>query len=291
MNESLLCGVIVLYKQSLDQSKTYASLQSFEAGRRLPLFVYDNSPTKGALPQDIKGYLHDSENGGVLGAYRWAVEQARVHGFKWILLLDQDSSIPPELLDSFFRLADVVDEDTVAFIPRVDSGGQEVSPRGVFAGVPGPLAISPYHVGVHRIPLTAINSGAIVRVDFLSKPPGFNAVDALDCVDRCMFQRIYDEGRNVFIMPIRLSHELSVSNVKEIGRARWENICRAEQAYFVERCDRNSAVMGSALMSLGAVGGWRTMHAWQLRMRLATAGKILTKSVFRRKKHPDQNVK
>lgn len=104
--------VLVLYKCPLSGSASIASLASaFRAQpallRNCHILVWDNSPS----PQEITeppfpfDYRHAGANLGVSGAYNQALKAAEAANCAWMLLLDQDTTIPPDFLPAMLEAA------------------------------------------------------------------------------------------------------------------------------------------------------------------------------------------
>ena len=63
--------------------------------------VWDNSPRSSPVPRGLcfpLEYCHTGENLGITGTYNLAAELAAEYGAQWLLLLDQDTTLPPEFL-------------------------------------------------------------------------------------------------------------------------------------------------------------------------------------------------
>ncbi len=97
--------VVVRYGTLLEDSETIRTLgdcmaQDVELARHFSTLVWDNTPVAqpvAGLPIPIE-YRHSGENVGVAGAYNYAMELAEQRGFPWLLLLDQDTKLPPGFL-------------------------------------------------------------------------------------------------------------------------------------------------------------------------------------------------
>src|ERR1700677_2641156 len=98
--QRVVLPILVLYKCSLEDSATYQTLvASSTYGGMDPalLAIYDNSETPQVRSSEealLLAYKHDSTNSGLAAAYNWALEIAELHGFSWLLLLDQDTRLP-----------------------------------------------------------------------------------------------------------------------------------------------------------------------------------------------------
>jgi len=97
--------IIVLYKVNIADSCTINSLNGFKLkyGQKINLIVYDNSPESQTFYNtdkiDVNTYFHDKDNPGVSKAYNYGAAIAKKRGFKWILLLDQDTTFPTDFIN------------------------------------------------------------------------------------------------------------------------------------------------------------------------------------------------
>src|SRR5687768_2304439 len=101
-----ILAVLVLYQTSALQSPTLASLCQAVAQcgveRRFELLIYDNSASPSPLPAIPipLTYLHDPANGGLVAAYNTALQLAQRGRNEWLLLLDQDTVLTGDYLNT-----------------------------------------------------------------------------------------------------------------------------------------------------------------------------------------------
>lgn len=233
-----IIAVLVRYKLPLLASPAYKSV-SQALPNCFSLFVYDNSPHP-ISPDELNAlpgaYTHDPKNGGVARAYNAGLALAKQSGAGWMLLLDQDTILPAGFLN---RLSSTLvlegdDADVVAVIPRVQSRGVLVSPTRVRIG--WRLESLPIEAGGKQLGfMTAINTGAAVRVDFLEQLGGFDERFWLDYLDHWFFHKIKETSHKVFLTNEILSHDLSIQVIGEqVDATRFRNILHAERLYFRE---------------------------------------------------------
>lgn len=233
-----IVAVLVRYKLPLGASPAYVSITQ-SLPNWVTLFVYDNSPHP-VSSEDLKAipgsYTHDPNNGGVARAYNTGLALAKQTGAGWLLLLDQDTKLPIGFFDRLSRTLAVQGSDTevVAVIPKVRSRSVIVSPAMVRFGwrlVAVPIEARGKLSGI----LTAINTGAAVRVDFLERLGGFNERFWLDYLDHWLFHKITETSNKVFLTDEVLAHDLSIQAISEqIDAPRLRNILDAEYLYFRE---------------------------------------------------------
>ena len=86
--------VIVLYKQTTEESISYNSLRQQIQDNALfeyMFYVHDNSPNKLNIVDENIYYSHHPENPGLSFAFNRAAGYARENDFDWLLLSDQDT--------------------------------------------------------------------------------------------------------------------------------------------------------------------------------------------------------
>ena len=233
--------IVVIYNMTLSDSAFFRHLgKSFHldlASGRFLIVVYDNSTESQEVPPDLSAtvqYVHDSNNGGVAGAYNYALSLSLADE-DWLILVDQDSWIPA----SFFRaVSDLIkqlgaDDSIAAIAPHVLCGKRTVSPCTVHLG--GKLsAVSSDFTGNSKMELTAINSGLAVRASFLRQIGGFNKDFWLDYLDHWLCHTIHCTGKKIFVSNLAIGHDLSVSDYNSVSEQRAQNILRAEMLYIVK---------------------------------------------------------
>jgi GT2 family glycosyltransferase len=236
--QRILLPILVLYNTKLCNSVAY---QSYIASARHSLLdpaliaVYDNSPIRQVNPGEeslLFAYKHDPSNSGIAAAYNWALDLAQSHGFPWLLLLDQDSILPTEFLKSTLIQINLhrQDEDAVAIVPVIRSGGSIVSPMRVGFGRLRLLPDSSF--GIQSKEIMAINSGTVIRCDFVRFIGGFSRAYWLDYLDHWLFRRIYESGNKAVVSKCCLGHKLSVQDYRNnISTARYRSILNGEAAF------------------------------------------------------------
>jgi len=229
---------LVIYKLKLNESTTFNTLikaycknNKFE---HFELIIYDNSPTKQNVNMQIPfktKYIHDPSNSGLYTAYTFALKRAEETKCDWVLLLDQDTKLP---LNYFFLVNKItadksLDKDVVAIVPKVFTiNGKIISPYRFYIGRIR-RAIKSGYAGICDFKISAINSGAFIKVEFLRAIRGFNPLFKLDFVDHWIFYKIFACGKKVFILDSIIEHELSVTNYDVyMSEERYKNILNSE---------------------------------------------------------------
>lgn len=233
-------AVIVLYRRDPDQSEAFQSLlRLIQRLQRdlmdLTTLIYDNTP--GITSSRISSmcdvtYKSTGKNLGLASAYNCALAQAESRGLSWLLLLDQDTSLPLDFLDSLckdIRLYEY-DSSVVAIVPTVQSNGAVVSPKRV--GFTSLCALPRESHGVQEREITAINSGTAIRCDFIRSIGGFNNAYWLDYLDHWLFRQIYAHGKRAALSQSCLGHQLSVQDYRRnVSMKRYSSILKGEAAF------------------------------------------------------------
>jgi rhamnosyltransferase len=230
----LMLAVLVLYQQSLEQSVTFQSLSAGlrEESAPLQLLVYDNSPTPVGKPGSVahRGwdvcYVHDPSNPGVSRAY---VEGARIaanHSKQWLLLLDQDTWFPPDVLSRY--VASIQQHPEVRlFAPILRGGSHILSPCRYRFRLGSPLSlVSP---GLHSLAgLSVLNSGTCVAVKDYLELGGHDVRIALDFADHEFIDRFKRKHDRFVVIDAECAHDFfGVTTQSTAGRlTRFGHYCR-----------------------------------------------------------------
>jgi GT2 family glycosyltransferase len=234
-----ITAVIVLYKQSIDQCKTFQTLKKAlscnqHGIKELDIILYDNSPDEQVFEQNVLSgfpvsYVHDNRNLGIATAYNYALSIAKENRSEWLLLLDQDSELTEEYIEKFTLLG-TFDKSVVAVVPKITFENTMISP--VFSNTLRPLKGEKPSTGLQEKPVMAINSGSFLRISFLQELSGFNLQFPLDYLDHWLFHEIYAKGNKVFLLDTCLEHELSVMDYSRVSIQRYRSILDSEINFY-----------------------------------------------------------
>lgn len=221
---------IVLFRQALKNSPAYKSLTSIlpqPAGKR-SIFVYDNSPTPShELPDGIT-YVHDPSNPGVSRAYNQAFLFARKNGFRFLLLLDQDSVLEKHTWMSY-REAVAANPTVHVFAPTARSRRKIYSPFRLINGRGMPVsALKPGIQSLKKFRI--INSGMLISVEAFETAGGYDERFPLDFSDIAFCERLHNHQFNFYLLDAFMIHHHSSSNARQ-SRARFEIYLKALLLY------------------------------------------------------------
>lgn len=186
-----LLVVIVLYEKKPEHSQSYISLRvalDELSVAKTDILIYDNSPESVTVDDENVVYVHDPRNSGVSYAYNEASKHARRTDKKWMLLLDQDTTLEKAFLEEAIK-ATGTHPDSVAFVPRMLDAKGLLSPflfrmgRGHRIGeCAGVLPLIKYRF---------INSGLLVRHSAFVAAGGYDERIPLDFSDIAFGERLW----------------------------------------------------------------------------------------------------
>lgn len=233
--------VLVIYKIKIHNSKTFQSLLNICDKNKFDLndmeiIIYDNSPDKQDFDLDLYSamnikYVHDDRNLGISEAYNYALAIANQNNSKWLLLLDHDTELTSSYVHSMLNHS-IIDKRVVAIVPRVYFNGKLISP--VFSNTLRPLESKKPDIGIIAEPIMAVNSGALIRVEFLNAIKGFSKQFPLDFLDHWLFYEIYSRGYYASVLEVDLNHDLSVMDYNNVSFNRYKSILDSEILFYRE---------------------------------------------------------
>lgn len=281
-------SVIVLYRMKPADSPAFRSLMQarirLNTGR-FPVLLYDNGP--GSMqPEDLpEGIRYEAavRNNGLADAYNRALDTARGEGFRWLLTLDQDTTLPGNFLERMAQLAaeNEADVRVGAIVPRLFDQGRALSPEEVHSW--GTRELPRRFSGVGERETRAFNSGSVFRVDALVEAGGFDPDFWLDYVDVNIYRRIHRQQRRVYVAAdLEAEHELSVVRRADLPPERFRNILQAESAFF----DLYEGPVRRFALTLRLAGRiWRQVRRKDKPILRKLTGEALRSRIFRSRRH------
>ena len=204
--EKNILPVLVLYRCQLVNSVAYKTF--IQVNLISEFVVYDNSPEnfeqdQSRITSSIH-YFHDTENGGLSKAYNYGARVAHQLGYKWLLLLDQDTAFP---VSAYQYYTDALDEDVLLAPNVVLKNGKPFSPcQSTWKGIkavtlpPGKHALKEYNV---------INSGCCIPLHLFMEAGGYKESVRLDFSDFQFQQRLRQVSSDFYILPFSLEQDFS----------------------------------------------------------------------------------
>jgi GT2 family glycosyltransferase len=233
-------AVVVRYRVALSDSQTIDSLsrafsQYPEAMNSVRVLIWDNSPIALEHPELSFpfNYDHGGQNVGMSGAFNSAAEQAQQENIPWLLLLDQDTVLPPYFFSKILEYVRALTErpEVAAIVPTVLVGDFVVSPRRMLLN--RHKAYPKGEIGLAKGEAAAVNSGTLLRVSTLLAIGGFSLDFWLDYSDWYVFHQLHLRGMRVWrAADITLQHSMTVMDYDNLmSLERYKNLLAAEGAF------------------------------------------------------------
>jgi GT2 family glycosyltransferase len=229
--------VIVIYRMNIDEAPAWTSLhRGTDQGQTVDILLYDNSPNAQRVPvagQDRIQYRHDPSNPGVSKAYNEGLQLAISQGKSWLLLLDQDTTLPADLLDIFMNAVEK-NPDLKIFVPALRDRIGLVSPFRHWLGKG--VRLQSISSGVHSLRSRRfVNSGLLVSTSLFKTAAGYDERFPMDFTDLSFIERVKPHTQKFFLVPAECRHDLSSGdnsgkNVEE-AIIRFRTLCIAARLY------------------------------------------------------------
>lgn len=196
VNAQQILPIVVLYGQGIGESQTMKSLrENLGPQQYMDVFVYDNSPQ--AQHQEASftwqgfrvTYRHDPANSGLSKAYNEGAKEAARLGKTWLLLLDQDTTLPSNILERYQHAA-TEHPDMHLFAPVLKlANGTIFSPSLVKhkRGYP-PASIVPGKYSLYQY--SPVNSGVFISLALFQEAGGYNEKVKVDFCDFQFMEKV-----------------------------------------------------------------------------------------------------
>lgn len=230
--------ILVIYEMNILNSQSCKSLLECWDDD-INLLIYDNSSESKNetilnefFPQEGNvQYVWDPSNPGIAKAYNIALQYANKSNMRWLLLLDQDSSLTTNFFHLLIQTKKNVTDSIVSIIPKVKCNKKIISPQIPFLGGFA-KSISQYKYGAVYRELVYINSMSLVRISFLNQIGGFSEAYPLDMLDYYINKCIYRSNKGIYIIPVIMEHNLSVLQKNYVKIERYRSMLEAEIKFY-----------------------------------------------------------
>jgi GT2 family glycosyltransferase len=244
-------AVIVLYNCELTRSETYQTLlaSAINSGQSIDVIIYDNSPAPVTFIDPAQAalkltYISDPDNGGVSAAYNAAAKIASERSKAWMLILDQDTTLPAPILQQYFD-AITANPAYRLFAPIIISTRDTIISPCRFLYNKG-YSSKDRSVGVRSLKnQSLINCGICISLSAFNKLNGFDLGFKLDYSDHDFISRFKKYiSSEVYIIDAEVKHSLSVfeHNSLDTDMRRF--------AYFNNALLRYGSIHGGKLFSI-----------------------------------------
>lgn len=229
----MILVTIVLYKTDISNSLSYKTL--IENIKKLEkyspsILIYNNSPEIEVSHSSEYIVRNAEENEMLAGAYNYAYKMAKSEGYKWLLLLDQDTELTSQYFDELNIFLDKIDgEEYNVVVPILSYKNHHLSPLVCKKDI-GPFSKlkeiknnnNLLSIGENDF-IVAYNSVSLISVEALNKIGGFGNQYKLDMLDYYYYYKLSEIKSKVYILPVSLNQNLSLledNSFMSIGRYR-----------------------------------------------------------------------
>lgn len=195
--------IFVLYKVNLTDCITFKSLNRFntEVNQKINLIIYDNSPISQTVYSTdkitVNSYHHDKDNPGVSKAYNYGAAIAKSKGYKWIILLDQDTVFPSDFIDSLICAINC-NPQIKLFVPMLKlKDGKPFSPSRYKFKRGQPIELKQGVLSLTKF--APVNSGMTINVDAYLEAGGYLEKVSLDFADFQFIERFRKRYSNFYL--------------------------------------------------------------------------------------------
>lgn len=221
MNMRVL-ALVVVYGTAPSQTTSLQTLLASKFDRsNLRILVWDNSKTpasdaKALAAADVH-YVSTPQNLGLSTIYNRVIAEHLQAG-EHLLLLDQDSTLPPDFLHSCTS-AVMQHPDVDLFLPMIRANGNWVSPLSYLAGW-GRYWKQPRVGRMRSRGVCAINSGMLISSRYLKGDcPGYDERLRFYGTDTQFMLDYMDHRRELVVLEVHLDHDLSFFSASNADRA------------------------------------------------------------------------
>ena len=205
--------IIVLYKRKLEESESVNSLlTSHDASSISEIFVYNNSPDIVSVPEQYMGVtvhkINDYKNSGVSKAYNEGIKIAKQLKYQYVLLLDQDTSLPENVLDVYKQHV-VNNPEIKLFCPILKTFSGAICSPLVYKLHRG-FQVKHFDAGEYNFDkFSPINSGMLLNVDAALECGGYNEDVFLDFSDFQFIERFKKHNSSFYVVPLIFNQDFS----------------------------------------------------------------------------------
>ncbi|MFA5216265.1 glycosyltransferase [Sulfuricurvum sp.] len=234
MNDLIV--IVVLYNKNISDLPIIMH-GSFMKDSSIDIFVYDNSMESQYVPK-IEGfnfyYIHDKSNAGVSKAYNSGIKKAKELNKKYVLLLDQDSSVLASNLEKYLFLAERYGENYI-YAPVMYSKNMIYSPACVnhFIGKVQGLNTFVYQEIYSLKKKSLINSGLMIPIKVIDVIGYFDENIKLDFSDFYFIEKYKKINQDIILLNLYIQHKLSGNEDKNytVEMLRYKYYCNGAKFF------------------------------------------------------------
>ncbi|MDM1373363.1 hypothetical protein [Myroides marinus] len=211
------------YKETVTFKTLVTSFYEMSNGDSLSIYVFDNTPRKVDMrmntfckyDEDIEiYYFTENTNKGLPYAYNMMSKEAFSNAYEYIVLLDQDTSLPVDFYMKYTSCTHLLDINC----PKVFSKSKLISPSIVknYRSY-NLLGFEKGSLNLQKI--TCINSGLLINLDFYTRIGGYNEELFLDFCDHDFIDKVKKSRDIVNVLDVSLEQDFS-NDVHDLEQAK-----------------------------------------------------------------------
>lgn len=221
--------IIVTFEESYNESKSFCSLlKSIDEKyfHNLNFFIYDNSPTSYVKSRSVLNsaykninviYNHDPTNAGLGIAYNKGASIAKDVNKKWLLILDQDTDFPKDVLEAYYNAVNS-NCNVDIFAPTLFAENMKlISPSKYLFKRGFPLSFIPNGMTSLKN-ITPINSGILINLVLFNSVGGYSENIRLDFSDHVFMDKIRQKTDFFFVVNCEIIHNLSSCSINTLDK-------------------------------------------------------------------------
>lgn len=207
--------VIVTYRQHPYNTKTWMtlskSIQQSGASQQCGVFIFDNSEVDfdtNIQENSSVVYIRNKANPGLSVAYNTMASIAISMGYEWLILLDQDSSLPSNAIVEYIASVNRTSNSSLIRVPLIMVNSFVFSPlRVIFI-----KSLKRKNLPCGTYPFSKfviINSGIMLSLAFYKQIGGYDERIKLDFTDIEFIERAALIYPKFEVLPINIKHDYS----------------------------------------------------------------------------------
>jgi hypothetical protein len=200
-----ICLIIVIYNKFLFDTETYHTLISKYVidGYKLGLFIWDNTLKALHNPLEfVNGcyYKHTGKNEGVSKAYNEGALYSKNNNFDWILLLDQDTFFPDNIIEEYQKSINENPSIKIFTLVTKEKNGKYISPCLFKHKISIKKKKRPPIGLLNIFNYSIINSGMLIKTETFFKVGGYNEKVWLDFSDHEFINRFKKYYNMIYVI-------------------------------------------------------------------------------------------
>lgn len=240
--DKTLLFAVVTFREDYHHCTSFKTLydsfcaSGLSAFHTLHVFVFDNTDQEAweVRPKPIDHthliYTRDSKNPGISRAYNHIARFADSENYRWIVFLDQDTSLPLNAYEVYYHHALQFESGVAA--PVVSVQDNVISPSQYNCFRTAKIKNLQVEKALPLNNITCINSGLMVSTSVFFKCGGYDPALRLDFCDHEFIERVSKKIPSIHILNLNLQQDFSTdTNSLQSALFRYQIFLKDMKAY------------------------------------------------------------